>query len=248
MEILKDLFWKFRVLVFYFAVIIISFAILPILALTKHFNIPYKNKYAIAIFYAKSFLFVLKIFCGISIKVFGIEKIPFIPFVILPNHQSFADNFIMPIIFPIQSWIMKRELLEFPLLGRGLKSLNPIAVDRTKSFSVKQIMLQGVEKINQGLCVVIYPEATRVNPYKDVKFKPSGVKLAQEAKVPIIMVAHNAGLYWPKGFWVKRPGIVTVIISDPISKEECINTPIRELNDKVENWVISEKNKLIKFN
>lgn len=245
MKTLLDIVWKIRVLLFYFSITIISVTILPILGSTRYFNISYNSQFKIAKFYSQFFLFNLKIFCGINLNVIGVNKIPKAPFLILPNHQSFADNFIMPVIFPNQSWILKKELLDYPMLGIALKALNPIAVDRTHSFSVKQIITQGIEKIKQGLCVVIYPEATRVSPYQDTKFKPSGVKLAQEAQVPIVMVAHNAGLLWPKGFWVKQSGNITIIISDPISQEECVNTPIRELNDKVEKWITDKKNELV---
>jgi 1-acyl-sn-glycerol-3-phosphate acyltransferase len=246
MQFLFSIFWKIRVLLFYFFIALISITVIPIISFTKYLNISYGSQYKLAKLYSELFLFGLKFFCGINIEVFGLEKIPNAPFVILPNHQSFADNFIMPVIFPVkQSWIMKKELLSYPLLGSGLKVLNPIAIDRTQSFSVRQIISQGSEKIKQGLCVVIYPEATRVSPYKNIKFKPSGIKLAQEAQVAVIMVAHNAGLYWPKGFWVKKSGTIKIIISDPISKEECINTPVRELNDKVEKWITDKKNELI---
>jgi 1-acyl-sn-glycerol-3-phosphate acyltransferase len=246
MQFLFIIFWKIRVLLFYFFIALISITVLPIISFTKYLNISYGSQYKLAKLYSELFLFGLKFFCGIHIEVFGLEKIPKPPFVILPNHQSFADNFIMPVIFPFkQSWIMKKELLSYPLLGPGLKVLKPIAIDRTQSFSVRQIISQGSEKIKQGLCVVIYPEATRVSPYKNIKFKPSGIKLAQEAQVPVVMVAHNAGLCWPKGFWVKKSGTIKIVISEPISKEECINTPVRELNDKVEKWITDKKNELI---
>jgi 1-acyl-sn-glycerol-3-phosphate acyltransferase len=246
MKIISNIFWKMRVLAFYLFIVLISVTVLPAISFTKYLRLSYDSQYKLAKLYSSLFLFGLKLFCGISLEVFGMEKIPNSPFVILPNHQSFADNFIMPVIFPIkQSWIMKKELLSYPLLGPGLKVLKPIAIDRTQSFSVRQIITQGSEKINQGLSVVIYPEGTRVNPDKNVKFKPSGVKLAQEAKVPIVMVAHNAGIYWPKGFWVRQPGKIKIVISEPISIEECINTPVRELNDKIEKWITEKKQELI---
>ena len=58
------------------------------------------------------------------------------------------------------------------------------------------------------------------------------------------MIALNSGIVWPKGFWVKRPGKITLIISKPIPEAEVINSPVRELNEKTEEWINNTKNEL----
>jgi 1-acyl-sn-glycerol-3-phosphate acyltransferase len=246
MKVVQDILWKVRVLLFYFSIIVVSVLFLPVICCTQYIRTSYELQYKLARFYSRVLFLFLRIFCNIDTSVAGKDNIPKEPCVILANHQSFADNFLTVTIFPLkQSWIMKKELLTYPLLGPGLKALNPIAIDRGHRFSVRQIITQGIEKIKSGLSVVIYPEGTRVSPYVNAKFKPSGVKLAQEAQVPILMVAHNAGLLWPKGFWIKKPGTIKVTIAPIISKEECINTDVRLLNAQVEKWITDEKNRLI---
>ncbi len=44
----------------------------------------------------------------------------------------------------------------------------------------------------------------------------SGALLADAAGLPVIPVAHNAGDYWPRRRWLKRPGTIRVVIGPPI--------------------------------
>ncbi len=202
----------------------------------------YNIRYKVAISYTWSFVALARVICGMRYEVEGLENLPNGPAVVMPNHQSFWDNMIVVLLFPRQTWVVKRELFNFPLFGLGLKIADPIAVDRTKIASVNQIIDDGTKKIKQGLWVVIFPEATRVLPGKTVPFKASGAKLAQANMVPIVPMAHNAGLLWPKGFWIKRPGVIKIMIGACIhpKKEE----DVRSINAKAEEWINYTKTQL----
>jgi 1-acyl-sn-glycerol-3-phosphate acyltransferase len=175
-------------------------------------------------------------------EVEGIENLPEGPAVVLANHQSFWDNMIMPLLFPRQTWVVKKELFDVPLFGLGLKIADPIAVDRTKTTSVNQIIDDGTKKLKQGLWVVMFPEATRLLPGKTVPFKASGAKLAHTNMAPIVPMAHNAGLLWPKGFWIKRPGLIKIKIGKTIYPKP--EQDVRELNSYVEEWINTTKEQL----
>jgi 1-acyl-sn-glycerol-3-phosphate acyltransferase len=55
------------------------------------------------------------------------------------------------------------------------------------------------------------------------------------------MMAHNAGIYWPKGFWIKKPGVIQVKIIDVIPVEEIEQSDVRELTSKIEQVINTEK-------
>lgn len=231
------LLWRARVLSFY-AIITIVTTLHLIPMLIFHWT-PYSIRYKIVISYTWSFVTLIKFICGMDYEIEGHENIPSGPAVVLANHQSFWDNMIMPLIFPTQTWVVKRELFNVPLFGLGLKIADPIAVDRTKTTSVNQIIDDGTKKIKQGLWVVIFPEATRLRPGQTMPFKGSGAKLAHINGVPVVPVAHNAGVLWPKGFWIEKPGVIKLKIGNPISPNP--NQTARELNNQVEEWVNSTK-------
>ena len=80
---------------------------------------------------------------------------------------------------------------------------------------------------------------------KSVKFKASAAKLAINTGVPIILVAHNAGLVWPKGFCFKQSGTISVKIIEYISAERVVSMDTRELTAYIQERINSEKNKLV---
>ena len=59
----------------------------------------------------------------------------------------------------------------------------------------------------------------------------SGTLLAQEAGCPVVPVAHNAGDYWPRRGWRKRPGTVRFCIGEPMDPA---GRDAREFNREVQ--------------
>lgn len=235
----SELFWKTRVITYYVALAIVSVIYLLPLLILSFAGASYYMRYSVAKSYAWVFVNLTNIICGIDYEIEGKELIPEGPAIIMSNHQSFWDNIIMPHIFPMQSWVIKKELYDIPVFGLGLRLVEPIAVDRSDNASVKQIINMGMEKIAEGLWVVIFPEATRVPVGRRVKLKPSGVKLAQEAGVPILLMVHNAGLFWPKGFWIKKSGTIKVKIGPTIKVSS--TDDVRAVTQEIENWILEEK-------
>ncbi|GAB4165840.1 MAG: hypothetical protein Tsb006_5330 [Rickettsiaceae bacterium] len=154
----------------------------------------------------------------------------------------------MQLIIPKHSWVIKRELFSIPVFGWCLRSVSPIAVDRTNNRSVVQILQDGKKKINSGLSLVMFPEATRIKVDSTVNFKPSAAKLAIETGVPVVLIAHNAGLVWPKGFWFKRPGLVKVKVLELLSPKQIASIgDVREVNNYIQEKINLEKNLLAKM-
>lgn len=234
--------WKARVLFYYFVITLDTiFFLIPIL-LASLLGIKHKQRYNLAIAYAWSFVNITKWICGINYEIEWDVELPKRPYVIMANHQSFWDNVIMPHIFPRQSWVIKKELYNIPFFGLGLRLVEPIAVDRSDNLSVSQILNMGTLKLQEDICVVIFPEATRLRPGVKTKMKPAGTKLAQMNNVPIVLMAHNAGLFWPKGFWIKKPGTVKVKVGKIINIKP--EDDVRQVTTEIENWINTEKDRL----
>lgn len=71
-------------------------------------------------------------------------------------------------------------------------------------------------------------------PGEPGRFQRGGTALATAANVPVLVVAHDAGRYWPARTWRKAPGIVRVRISPPI-ETDARTTP--ELTQEAETWM-----------
>jgi len=204
--------------------------------------------YHLATFVSKVAIWLIWHIVGIKYEIEGLEKLPknFTPHLVLANHQSFWDNFFSQVILPEHSWVVKKELYNIPFLGWVLKMTNPIAVDRQNIRSLVQIIEKGKAKLDSGLSLMVFPEGTRVSPRRTVKFKTSAAKLAMDAKVPVLLFVHNAGIYWPKGLWMERTGTIRVKILEIISPEEVAKYDVRSLTQYIETRLNSEKQILVK--
>ena len=110
-------------------------------------------------------------------------------------------------VFPPQSWVLKRELMWIPLVGWAVRCLKPIAINRKAgATAVNQVVEQGKQRLREGLWILIFPEGTRVAVGEKRKYGVSGALLASRAGCKIVPVAHNAGYFWPRRGWVKKPG------------------------------------------
>jgi 1-acyl-sn-glycerol-3-phosphate acyltransferase len=243
------MFWRLRILAFYsilgfFVLAFFAFCCVPM----HYLNAGYNFRYKVAESFSYIFVFLAKTLCGIKYEVMGMEKLPKDgkPHIVLANHQSFWENLFMQLIIPKHSWVIKQELFDIPIFGWCLRTVNPIAVDRSNSRSVVQILNEGQRKIEDGLSIIMFPEATRVKIDKNVKFKPSAAKLAMNTNVPIVLIVHNAGVYWPKGFWFRKSGLISVKILEIIPVQKYKDYDVRTLTDYIENRINKEKEILVR--
>ncbi len=202
------------------------------------FPLPPLSRYRIISGWAHLMLFLLRVICGVRYRVLGAEHIPKIPSIVLSKHQSAWETLAFQQIFPPQVWVLKKELLRIPFFGWGLAMTSPIAIDRSSGkAALKQIVIQGRDRLQQGFWIVIFPEGTRIAPGEKGKYGIGGAWLATHVDAPVVPVAHNAGEFWSKDAFVKLPGTITVSIGAPINSAEM---EPGELNAKVEAWIEAE--------
>ncbi|EXF44915.1 1-acylglycerol-3-phosphate O-acyltransferase [Pseudomonas sp. BAY1663] len=92
--------------------------------------------------------------------------------------------------------------------------------------------------------MLIFPEGTRVPVGQPAKFSRSGAALAINANLPVLPIAHNAGMFWPKAGWGKRPGTIQVVIGPAMHGESGSPRAIAELNQRAEDWVNAQVQQL----
>ncbi len=191
--------------------------------------------YRMAVAWARANLWLLEKLCDLRFEVEGMENIPREPCVLYWKHESVWETMAGAVLFPPQTWVVKRELMWLPFFGWGLALLKPIAINRKAGrTAVRQVMSQGRERLADGLFVVIYPEGTRVLPGQERRFGISGAALAKSAGRPILPVAHNAGDFWPRRSLLKHPGVIKVVIGRPIATGNLSN---EEITARGREWI-----------
>ena len=185
----------------------------------------------------------LKISLNITTDVKGSENINSSPSVIISNHQSTWETLAFQTIFPAHTWVLKQELLWLPVFGWSLALLKPIVINRgDKLNAIKKVIKQGSERLSQGISVVVFPEGTR-QTYKHLgDYQNGAAAIAKKSGYDIIPVYHNAGKFWPKGSFIKKPGVITVVIGKPISSSFLTSS---KLTKEVRNWTLEQEKKLL---
>ena len=198
--------------------------------------LPFRYRYTMIVWFTAWVLQVLKYICRINYHVQGLENIPENRTgVVLSKHQSTWETFYLPTVFHQAAIILKKELLWVPFFGWGLANVEPIAIDRKKkSSAMEQIIKKGKACLQAGRWILVFPEGTRI-PYGKVgQYKAGGARLAIAAEAPIIPVAHNAGKFWSKRGFIKKPGTIQVVIGPLIETKN--KTPDQVMTE-VKTWI-----------
>ena len=178
-----------------------------------------------------------KYLLGLDYRVTGAENIPNERCVILAKHQSTWETFFLSAYFQPLSQVLKKELLRVPFFGWAMAMLKPIAINRDNpKQALKQLASQGAERLQQNCWVLIFPEGTRIPAGQMGKFSRGGASLAANAGLPVLPIAHNAGLFWPKAGWGKKPGVIDVVIGPAMYIEGEGPRAIAELNLRAYVW------------
>ena len=85
-------------------------------------------------------------------------------------------------------FIAKNEFSKVPLLGKWINVIRGLFIKRGDVRESLKIINQGVDLINQGFSLVIFPEGTRSQKHEMADFKPGSFKLASKAKAPVVPV------------------------------------------------------------
>ena len=222
-----------RTLIFYLGLGIINLGLIPRLVIALFMPLLTRNR--MFTYLGRSTIAWLRITCGVTYEVTGRQNIPDRTGIILCKHQSAWETFALQLVFPEQTWVLKKILIWIPLFGWGLAMAGAIAIDRKGGTkALKQVIEQGKDRLDKGLWVVIFPEGTRTLPGQTSKYIPGGAMLAARSGYPVVPVAHNAGVYWPKNGWPIKPGVIQLAIG-PVIEPEGLKPA--EINERAAAWI-----------
>ncbi len=158
---------------------------------------------------------------GIRLEVSGLEHVVADrPTLYCINHRSNVDVVAFEALFPRcprLRGLYKTEVGRVPVLGRAMRLVGFVPVDRANRASAIASVDAAAERLLAGDSFLIAPEGTRGRSGQLLPFKKGGFFMAIKAQVPVVPVAlHGTAEAMPRGrFWV-RPGIVRVEVGEPI--------------------------------
>jgi 1-acyl-sn-glycerol-3-phosphate acyltransferase len=193
--------------------------------------LPYRARFLFIVgCWTRLCLWWLRVTCGIRHEVHGLENLPDRPCIVLCRHESTWETLFLQTAFAPQATLIKRELLWIPFFGWAFRTLRPIAIDRRDGRrALRQLIQEGRDRLNEGVWVVLFPEGTRLPAGQQGRFQPGGAALASATEAPVVIVAHNAGSFWPAHAFLKYPGTIHAIVSEPIETSGLSTKDIQRL-------------------
>lgn len=152
---------------------------------------------------------------GIRVNVRG--EFPTRDAIIAIKHESALETIETLRLIDRPAVVMKAELFSIPVWGAVAKRHGSIPVAReTGSAALRRMLKAANEAMAQLRPIVIFPEGSRVPHGESPPTKPGIAGLYKTLGVPVVPVALDSGRLWKRRSFIKRAGIVTVQIGDPI--------------------------------
>lgn len=140
------------------------------------------------------------------------------PFIVMANHESFLDMFLLPAVVPGRyTGVMAEEMMQYPLLLPALRRLKVVPIARQDQESALLSLRIAGDALRAGYHVVLLPEGTRSLDGHLLPFKSGGFYMAVATRAPILPIGIDGAFqYKPKTRWTIEPRTVTVRIGRPV--------------------------------
>ena len=140
------------------------------------------------------------------------------PAVFLFNHQSQLDMLIIcKLLRGGFAGVAKKELANDPIFGAAFRLADTAFVDRSSTTQGKRALEPAVQRLHDGVSLVVAPEGTRSPTPRLRPFKKGAFHMAMQAGVPLVpIVIRNAGeLMWRDSRTI-RPGRIDVVVHSSV--------------------------------
>jgi 1-acyl-sn-glycerol-3-phosphate acyltransferase len=215
--------------IFYGATVVISVVFLPLLIL------PRRAFSGMARLWVWLILAAVRWILGIRHQLRGVENIPVGPVIFASKHQSVWDTLIFNLIVPDCAYVLKRELFAIPLWGWFVWRIGMIGIDRAAGAkALKRMVGDARDILGQGRSIVLFPQGTRTAPGDAKPYLPGAAALYRGLEYPVVPVALNSGLFWPRRKFRKSPGLITVEFLPPVAPGLDRRTFLKQLEAQIE--------------
>jgi 1-acyl-sn-glycerol-3-phosphate acyltransferase len=177
---------------------------------------------------------------GIKTNVVGYESFDHSKtYIYMFNHVSNLDP---PLVIPLlprrTSVMLKKELMNIPILSRAMRMARFVPVDRSNKESAIASVERAKDVLGDGINLSIFPEGTRSRDGKLLPFKKGPFHLAMESGVEVLPVSiSGTERMWPKGSFAITGGVATVVFHPPVSPKQFANR--EELTEAVRKKIES---------
>lgn len=191
---------KTRAIYDFFCFVVTVFGIIALMYMFRKHHRKLRQKWAV----------LQRFLMGYTIKTKGTidEEVQ----MVVINHQSLLDIVVLEEIHPKDlCWIAKKEIENIPLFGHIVKVPYMISVEREDKRSMIKLLKDVKDRVEKGRVIAIFPEGTRSNGDKLLKFKQGAKFLAQKLNLKIMpIVITNSNYILDSKKFIGHTGEITV--------------------------------------
>jgi len=219
-----------------FNIVFFGWTAIVCVVLTALYGLPKRHMLPMVRWYLGSIGVIERVFVGIRWELRGAENLPQGPCIVAQKHQSAWETMKLHQLFYDPAIVYKRELGNIPLWGWFLRKLRMIPVDRGGGGRAIQSLVAGARVVvAEGRPVVIYPQGTRTAPQTWQPYRSGITVLYETLGLPVVPIALNSGMYWPRRSFLKHPGTILVEVLPAIPPGLGREAFVRELVDRLES-------------
>jgi 1-acyl-sn-glycerol-3-phosphate acyltransferase len=160
------------------------------------------------------------------------------PYVVVSNHESFADILLISHLPWEMKWLSKAELFRIPVMGWMMQLAGDVPVKRGFGPSAVEAIARCREVLARRVSVMIFPEGTRSATADMLPFKDGAFRLAVDAGVPILPLAvRGTRSALPKHDWRFNRSDATVRVLEPVETAGLGPADVPALRDRVRDTI-----------
>ena len=152
------------------------------------------------------------------------------------KHQSAWETIILSWLLHAPAFVLKVELLRLPIIGLFFIKTGCIPVDRAGGMrALREMRCAALKLAAHGRSMLIFPQGTRVMPGATKPYEIGVFALYQSTGLPVVPVALNSGVVWPRNSWLKYPGTVDIHFLEPVQPGLTRKQFMAKLEQRIEN-------------
>jgi 1-acyl-sn-glycerol-3-phosphate acyltransferase len=167
------------------------------------------------------------------------------PYVVVANHESYADIFLLSHLPWEMKWLSKAEVMRLPLMGWMMRMAGDIPVRRGDSRSRAEAMNGIRDRLAKNVSVIVLPEGTRSPTADMLPFRDGAFRIAVELGLPILPIAVAGTRHaMAKGSFRFNRATAEAHVLEPVETAHLTREDIPRLRDEVRDRIAAARDAL----
>lgn len=164
------------------------------------------------------------------------------PYVVVANHESYADIFLVSHLPWEMKWLSKAEIMKLPLMGWLMRMAGDIAVHRGDSRSRADAMKGIRDRLSKNVSVMVLPEGTRSPTSELLPFRDGAFRVAIELGLPVLPIALAGTRHaMAKGSFRFNRATAEARVLEPIETTGLTMKDVPRLRDEVRDRIAAAR-------